>query len=164
MATEFWKSNEDIHQMMRDLITKNHPDLILLVGLTRETDEIVVVFKEKAGKSGGQVVLGNSKKVAPLANALGNTNYKFVLEVAADQWENELDSKQREALIDHLLCACRVEEDLKSGEMRCSVVKPDVSAFRENIERYGMWFPKEESEGSDSGDDVADVLGKNSEG
>lgn len=164
MATEFWKSNEDIHQMMRDLITKNHPDLILLVGLTRETDEIVVVFKEKAGKSGGQVVLGNSKKVAPLANALGNTNYKFVLEVAADQWENELDSKQREALIDHLLCACHVEEDLKSGEMRCSVVKPDVSAFRENIERYGMWFPKEESEGSDSGDDVADVLGKNSEG
>lgn len=164
MATEFWKSNDEIHQMVRDLVAKNHPDLILLIGAKRETDEIVVVFKEKAGKSGGQVVLGNSKKVAPLANALGNTNYKFVLEVASDQWENELDSKQREALIDHLLCACRVEEDPKSGEMKCSVVKPDVSAFRDNIERYGMWFPKEESEGSDSGDDVADVLGKNSEG
>ncbi len=164
MANEFWKSNDDIHQMMRELVAKNHPDLILLIGATRETDEIVVVFKEKAGKSGGQVVLGNSKKVAPLANALGNTNYKFVLEVASDQWENELGSKQREALIDHLLCACRVEEDPKSGEMKCSVVKPDVSAFRDNIERYGMWFPKEESEGPDSGDDVADVLGNNSEG
>ena len=140
MATDFWKANKEIQQQMLDLIGQNHPDLALV------SDEIIVVFRDKAGKSGGQVVLGNSKKVAPLANALGNTDYKFVLELAADQWEQELTSKQRKALLDHLLTACRCEEDPKSGDLKCTIAKPDIMAFRENIERYGMWFPKEDDE------------------
>jgi hypothetical protein len=140
MATDFWKANKEIQQQMRDLIGQYHPDLALV------SDEIIVVFRDKASKSGGKVVLGNSKKVAPLANALGNTDYKFVLELAADQWEDELTSKQREALLDHLLTACRCEEDPKSGDVKCTVAKPDIMAFRENIERYGMWFPKEDEE------------------
>jgi hypothetical protein len=150
MAVEFWKANDEIHTKMKELVANHHPDLALVV------DEIVVVFREKAGKAGGQVVLGNSKKVAPIANAIGNTDYKFVLELASDQWENELTSKQREALLDHLLTACRCEEDPKSGDVKCTVARPDIMAFRENIERYGMWFPKEESE--DGGDDVTDVI------
>ena len=138
MAVDIWKANDEIHAKMKHLVGQNHPDLSLVV------DEIVVVFREKAGKSGGQVVLGNSKKVAALANAIGNTDFKFVVELAADQWENELTSKQREALLDHLLTACRCEEDPKSGDIKCTVAKPDIMAFRENIDRYGMWFPVEE--------------------
>jgi hypothetical protein len=138
MPTSIWKASKEIHEQMMGLIGKNHPDLALV------STDIVVVFKEKAGKSGGQVVLGNSKKVAAIANAIGGTDFKFVIELAADQWENELTSKQREALLDHLLTACRCEEDPKSGEMKCSVAKPDIMAFRENVERYGMWFPKPE--------------------
>ena len=142
MAVEFWKANDQIHAQLKELIGQNHPDLALV------SDDIVAVFREKAGKSGGQVVLGNSKKVAAIANAIGNTEYKFVLELAADQWEHELTSKQREALLDHLLTACRCEEDPKSGELKCTVARPDIMAFRENVERYGMWFPKEEEEES----------------
>lgn len=152
MAVEVWKANEDIHTKMRELVGQHHPDLALVV------DEIVVVFREKAGKSGGQVVLGNSKKVAPIANAIGGTDYKFVLELASDQWEHELTSKQREALLDHLLTACRCEEDPKSGDLKCSVAKPDISAFRENIDRYGMWFPKEDEE-EDSASPVEEMFG-----
>ena len=135
---DFWKANKEIHEKVLELIGANHPDLALI------SDEIVVVFREKAGKSGGQVVLGNSKKVSALANALGNTDYKFILEVAADQWENELTSKQREALLDHLLTGCRCEEDPISGGFKLTVARPDIMAFRENVERYGMWFPVEE--------------------
>ena len=98
MGADFWKANDEIHDTMRQLVAHNHPDLVLVV------DEIAIVFKDKSGVSGGQVVLGNSKKVAPLANALGNTSYKFVLEIGSDTWENGLTSKQREALLDHLLC------------------------------------------------------------
>lgn len=137
---DIWKANDEIHAKILELIGQNHPDLALVV------DEIVVVFREKAGKSGGQVVLGNSKKVAALANAIGNTAFKFVLEIAADQWENELSSRQQEALLDHLLTACRCDEDPKSGEFKCSVAKPDIMAFRENVERYGMWFPVDAKE------------------
>jgi hypothetical protein len=155
MAVEFWKANDEIHEKMKELVANNHPDLALVV------DEIVVVFREKAGKAGGQVVLGNSKKVAPIANAIGNTDYKFVLELASDQWEQELTSKQREALLDHLLTACRCEEDPKSGDIKCTVARPDIMAFRENIERYGMWFPKEESE--ENQDDVTEVIASESE-
>lgn len=136
MPTAIWKASTEIHAQMNTLIGQYHPDLALV------SKEIVVVFREKAGKSGGQVVLGNSKKVAALANAIGNTDYKFVIELAADQWEHELTSRQREALLDHLLTACRCEEDPKSGEVKCTVAKPDITAFRENVDRYGMWFPK----------------------
>lgn len=151
MPVEFWKANDEIHATLKELIGKYHPDLALV------SDEIVAVFREKAGKSGGQVVLGSSKKVAAIANAIGNTAYKFVLELAADQWEHELTSKQREALLDHLLTACRCEEDPKSGDFKCTVAKPDIMAFRENVERYGMWFPKDEEEEDSS--PVEDMFG-----
>lgn len=140
MPVEYWKANKEIQEKIQHLIGQYHPDLAIIC------DEIVAVFREKAGKAGGQVVLGNSKKVAALANALSETEFKFVLELAADQWEHELTSKQQEALLDHLLTACRCEEDPKSGEFKITVAKPDIMAFSENIERYGMWFPKEEDE------------------
>lgn len=138
MASDYWKASEDIYDMMKELVAHNHPDLALAV------DEIAIVFKEKAGKSGGRAVLGAARKVAPLANALADKPYKFVLELGADVWEHGLTSKQREALLDHLLCSCHGDEDEKSGNMKWSVVKPDLSAFRANIERYGMWFPSDD--------------------
>lgn len=155
MAGDYWKGNKEVQDTVMKLIGANHPDLALI------SDEIIVVFRQKAGKSGGQVVLGTSKKVAPLVNALAGEDYKFVLEVAADQWENELTAKQREALLDHLLCACRAEEDPKSGETKLTVAKPDVQAFRDNVERYGMWFPKDKPEdGTDtSKDPVGEMFG-----
>lgn len=140
MAVEYWKANNEIQAKVQHLIGQHHPDLAII------SDEIVAVFREKAGKAGGQVVLGNSKKVAALANALSGTEFKFVLELAADQWEQELSSKQQEALLDHLLTACRCEEDPKSGEFKITVAKPDIMAFTENIDRYGMWFPREAEE------------------
>ena len=140
MAVEYWKANKEIQEKVQHLIGQHHPDLAIICA------EVVAVFREKAGKTGGQVVLGNSKRVAALANALGGTEFKFVLELAADQWEQELTSKQQEALLDHLLTACRCEEDPKSGDFKLSVAKPDIMAFTENVDRYGMWFPREADE------------------
>ncbi len=138
--TDFWKAGEDVHDRVKKLIGQNHPDLALVA------DEIIVVFKDKAGKSGGKVQLGKTQKVAALANALNATSYKFLIELAADQWEHELDSVKQEALLDHLLCSCRAEEDPKTGEPKCYVAPPDIAAYRDNVERYGMWFPKDEDE------------------
>jgi len=150
---DFWKAGEDVHEIIKRLVANNHPDLVLVV------DEIVVVFRDKAGKSGGKVTLGTSRKVAPIANAIGNTSYKFMLEIGADVWENELDNVKREALLDHLLCSCRCEEDPKTAEPKCSIAKPDIAAFRDNIERYGMWFPKDEGDGGDKSSPVEEIFG-----
>lgn len=137
MSCDYWKANKDIYDTVAILVAANHPDLVGVL------DEIAVVFREKAGKSGGAVVLGTSKRVSPMTNALAGESFKFVLDIAADQWEQGLTVKQREALLDHLLCACRVDFDPKTGDPKCYIAKPDVSAFRENVERYGMWFPKD---------------------
>ena len=150
---EYWKASKEIHDQVMDLVGRYHPELALI------SSEIVVVFREKAGKSGGKVILGRSKKATSLANAISDSDYAFVLEIGADVWEHELTSRKREALLDHLLTACRAEDDPKTGRTKFSVAQPDIMAFRENIERYGMWFPKEESE-DEKEDPVKDLFGK----
>lgn len=149
---EYWKASKEIHQQVLELVGQNHPDLALV------SNEIVVVFREKAGKSGGKVILGTPRKATALANALANEDYKFILELGANVWEHDLTSKQREALLDHLLTACRCEEDPKTGDVKCSVAKPDIAAFRENLERYGMWFPKEEPTGGEEEKEEPDLI------
>ena len=144
MGMEYWKANNDIHDQVMALVGQNHPDLALCV------EEIVVVFREKAGKSGGQVIMGRPKKAQALANALAGEDYKFILEIGADVWETGLTAREREALLDHLLCACRAEDDPKSGEFKYSIAPPDLSMYRENIARYGLWFPRDEGEEEDS--------------
>lgn len=153
MAVEYFMASSEILASAWKLIGAQHPDL----AGSLDKGELAVVFRAKASKVGGQVVLGSSKKAAPLVNALSGENYKFILELAEDQWK-ELNTKQQEALLDHLLCACRADHDEKTGKTKFLVAKPDVMAFRENIHRYGMWWPKDEED--DGGpDDVAEMFG-----
>lgn len=154
MAVAYFMAEPAIQQKAWDLIGKHHPD----IGGCLNKGELVIVFREKASKSGGQVVLGSSKKAQPLVNALAGENYIFILELAKDQWV-ELSSKQQEALIDHLLCGCRAEEDPKTGDWKFTVAKPDVMAYRDNVERYGMWFPKDEDE-DDGPNPVVEMFGE----
>jgi hypothetical protein len=132
--SDLFLASTDVQDMVLALISKYHPDL------AEVTDQIAVVFREQASKSGGSPVMGVARKAAPIIGVLSGTEYKFVIELAADVWET-LTGKQREALLDHLLCHCRGED--KDGEYKYKIAKPDLSVFRENLERYGMWFPRE---------------------
>lgn len=158
MSATFWLAPSEVHDIVRELVANYHPDLVL------DVDEIAVVFREKAGKSGGRTVYGTPRKVTPLMSALAEEEYKWILEVAADKWEHELDSRQRQALLDHLLCACRSEEDPESGDVKRTIAKPDIMMYRENLERYGNWFPKDETTDADTSgntdpEDDIDVTG-----
>src|SRR3989344_654780 len=150
----WWGRSRQIHEDLHRLIAKNRPDLAAVL------DEIVIVFKEKAGHSGGRTVYGGASRSSPMTNTLAGKDYKFSLTIGSDAWEHELTSKQREALLDFLLTACRVEEDKKSGELKCRVVKPDILGYRENFERYGFWMPREnEDEEVPPTDPIADMMG-----
>ncbi len=140
MANSIWKAAEEIKEMVDKLIANRHPDLALV------SDHILVVFREKAGKSGGQVVYGKAFKCSDYMNVVGGTNYSFIIELGADTWSQELNEQQREALLDSILCSMVVEEDERSGDIRLGTIKPDIQAFRKNVEEYGMWFPKDEEE------------------
>lgn len=134
-----YKAESDMMDMMRELVGQHHPDLALVV------DEIAVVVREKAGKRGGKAVLGKSQKASPLIGVLGDTDYKFILEIAGDEWQN-LTSRQRKALMDHLLCSCRVDDEGEDG-LKCYLAPPDVAFYWDELDRWGDWRPRPEGEG-----------------
>lgn len=152
--SSLYKADNDVLDMVRDLIANHHPDLALVV------DEIAVIFREKAAQRGGRAVLGKAAKASPLIGVLGDTDYKFVLELGADSWL-ELTSRQRNALLDHLLCSCRAEED--GDSVKFSIAPPDVSFFWDELDRWGDWRPRPEGEGPDGPSPVVDVFGKKDE-
>ena len=139
MAVDMWLASADVVEVTKTLIAKFHPHLAIV------EDEIAILFREKASKAGGKVVLGKSKKAPSLISLLGNKNFKFILEVAADEWAG-LNGKQQTALLDHLLCYCWGEEDSKTGDMKWSVRTPDLCFFKEEWKRHGNWRPSEEEE------------------
>lgn len=132
MSAQMWKAGDDVYNTMRDLIGKYHPDLALC------DDEIAVIFKEKASKSGDVVIAGKTAKATPLLGVLGDVEYKFVITLAADAWQ-EMTAKQQIALLDHHLCACGVEENAQTGAVRFYIRQPDVAFFRDELERHGTW-------------------------
>lgn len=126
------EANEQVYDLMRDLIKNYHPDLASV------DKEIAIVMRPKAGKSGGQVILGKTRKAPGLLGVLGPVDYKFIIELAGDEWNN-LTDKQRTALMDHHLCACSVDIDEVSGEIKCSLNAPDFVGYRGELERHGIW-------------------------
>lgn len=131
---QIWKAGPDVEKLLQKLIGKHHPNLLLI------KDEIAVVFKEKASSPGGTAILGKSKKAPPLLTVFTGTDYKFIIELADDEWK-ELDSRQQQALLDHHLCSLVCEEDPESGGFKCAVRAPDVVGYREELKRWGMWRP-----------------------
>lgn len=137
-----YKAESEVYDLMKEVVANYHPDLALVV------DEIAIVFKEKATKSGGKVVYGKATKATPLFGVLGDTDYKFVLTLAADEWVN-LTGRQRQALMDSMLCSCRAAEDDK-GNLVCSIATPDVGYFYDELDRWGDWRPRPPEDGPES--------------
>ena len=48
MAQQVWKAESDVVDLAMELIGQHHPDLALV------SDEIAIIFREKAGKDSGQ--------------------------------------------------------------------------------------------------------------
>jgi len=132
---DVWKAPADVMATVEDLIAKYHPHLATIVG------QIAVLFREKAGKAGEHVVFGKSKKAPSLLGVLGDVDYKFIIEIAADEWQGLADG-EKVALLDHHLCACRGTEDEQTGDMRFFLQPADVAFYREEVERHGFWRSK----------------------
>ena len=154
MAMDTWEAGADVWTIAQDLISKYHPNLALV------DKEIAIIFREKASKSGGQPCLGKARKASPLFKLLGKSEYKFILELAGDEWKSLADT-QRVALLDHLLCHCKVEEDEKTGDIKCSIIRPTVSFFVEELKRHGDWRTRPEEEQANPLDVEAVLDGSN---
>lgn len=152
---DVWIAPSGVMELIQYHISHNHPHLALV------DKEIVALFRAKAAKKGGLRVLGTAKKAPPILAVLGKSEYKFILEIAADEWAS-LNTAGRSALVDHLLCQCKVTEDEESHEMKYSLASPEVSYFFAELERHGHWRPvqvPEDDDGQNSGTHDVDVEG-----
>lgn len=136
---EIWKAGPEVMKKVQKLIANYHPHLALI------EEDIAVVFREKATEKAGKVIMGATKKATPLLAVLTDKKftYKFIVEIGADVWK-ELDDRQQSALLDHHLCAMKVEEDPNSGETKCSLRPADFVGYKEEVERWGMWRPMDD--------------------
>jgi hypothetical protein len=147
---EIYEANEEVRDMMVECVRNFHPDLATIL------EDIAIIFREKASKSGGQVVLGKSKKAPAIVGVLADKDYKFILEIAQDEWA-QLMPKQQEALIDHLLCGCGYVIDNDSGKEKIFIKPPDFIGYAGEIKRHGLWRP-EVSEAP--GNPIEELFGK----
>ncbi len=159
-GSDIWEAGSEVMELVQFHISNNHPNLALV------DKEIAVIFRGKASKSGGQKVLGKTRKAGPLFKILGKSEYKYVLEIANDEWLT-LSNDQRSALVDHLLCACNVTET-DDGDVKCSLASPEVSFYWGELKRHGNWrpTPEESEDGKPSesvGLDVEAAIGTQSE-
>jgi hypothetical protein len=154
MADIFLMEGPEMQKRLDYAIANWHPDLALA------HDKIAVVMREKASKSGGVVVLGKSKKASPILQILGKKNYVFILELALDEWQ-PMPEENKMALLDHLLCACGVKTDEKSGGLSYFIKKPEIQMFKAELRRHGVWMDiSDEEEEGDDGDQAATTLEK----
>lgn len=142
-------ADSEVFDLMRDLVGQHHPDLALVV------DEIQIVFKEKASKKGGKPILGKASIANDLISLIGNTPCKFILELGMDAWQ-DLSSRERKALMDHLLCSCRAEE--VDGVYKYSIASPDISYFWDEFDRWKDWRPRPEGDGPDGPSPLNEVF------
>lgn len=167
-----WKvsASDGIIEIAQDLIAKYHQHLAVC------DSQIAYLLTEKAAKSAGRPVLGKARKASPDINALSGVDYKFVIEIAAPEWQG-LSATQRSALIDHLLCHLKVEEETSEEEpegvdsdpkkkkkskgrpkapsadgLIYSIVKPDIGYFHAELKRWGDWRDREEDLGGNAFD------------
>lgn len=127
-----WMAGDEVYDLMRELIAHHHPHLATC------DEEIAIVFKEKASSSGDVAIVGKSKKASPLMTVLSNKKWQFVIELAADVWSSYDDHKQR-ALLDHHLCALRIDDSDPTKGLKFYLSPPDVAFYKGELERHGLW-------------------------
>lgn len=115
----------DVIGIASEIISHFHPDLI--------DAKIGFIFQEEAGKKLGKIILGNASKVTDKQRVVG-LDLDFIIVIARDMWQ-ELESRQKKALIDHELCHC--DFSLGYAKMRGH----DIEEFTCIVERYGLWKP-----------------------
>lgn len=125
--TEYRKVTPDVLKIADRYIHEHHPHLLDV--------NVGFIFRDKAPTGSGRIVLGTAKKTPPDMLALGFPHH-FVITLSYDWWSCHLNEEQQEALIDHELCHCLVDED---GNL--SIQRHDVEEFNCVFARHGAWWP-----------------------
>jgi predicted metallopeptidase len=140
-------------------VAKIAADLIRDVEMHKGLDEarIEYVWRDKAAKSKGRIILARARKVGGLNAFLVNISGGlvdadaneplFVVEVALDMW-GRLTPAQHVALVDHELCHLWCEMD-EEGMPELGTRGHDLEEFSCIVARHGLWKGDVESFGNE---------------
>lgn len=144
--TVTYSAAPQVERIAEKLIAAHHKHLA--------TVPIRYVWRDKATRSKGNVVLGKARKVSGLGAHLVHLVRAdeppdevdfFVIEIAADMWAT-LSDAQQVALVDHELCHLGVDIPEDPDKDRALVVRGhDLEEFAAVVERHGLWRPAVET-------------------
>lgn len=126
MATEWERVPPSVVEMAQDLIEKYHRHLMIV--------RIGLLFRSEAPVTGGKRTLGQASTVNAKWKPLLSEEFDFIIWLAADAWYEDLDDRQRRALLDHELCHCSL-----SNEGKPEIRPHDIEEFAEIVQRHGFW-------------------------
>ena len=99
---------------------------------------ILTMWRRGPWTSQNRETWAKAKKVSQETETLIGAKADFIITVSEDVWE-QLDDKQRMALIDHELCHCLRGDDDKYGNPKWEMVGHDIEEFFAVIKRHGDW-------------------------
>lgn len=129
----------DVKEIAQELIPQYHPSLV--------DARIEYVYDSKVPKKGAKEVWGSMRKISALpaylaapenAQSGGAAEDFFVMTISKPVWE-DLEHKDKVALVDHELCHALVKIDEDTGETKLYVVPHDLEEFTAIVQRHGLW-------------------------
>jgi hypothetical protein len=121
---EFFKGTPEMVESVKRIVAECHRRL--------DGARIAVIMRDKGGERGGRKVMAKAAMPTPAMEPLLREKFSFILCIAQDAWE-VADPKQRDAMLDHELCHCAIDDD---GPF----IRPhDLEEFADVIERRGFW-------------------------
>lgn len=120
----------EVRDIASELIDKYHSHLASV--------RMCYIFRPKAWKSKGEMVLGKASKLGGKTKALSGygkdyDGFTFVIEVAKQEF-HQMDRDMKEALIDHELIHCILDEN-----DNWKIVGHDFDGFNSVVKRHGFW-------------------------
>ena len=123
--SKFWVCDAPVIELARELIHEHHPHLA--------DADILLLFRDKATKKAGRLILGTASKISDQERAIAGRNWDFKIILAFDTWVGQ-SKVFHQALVDHELCHC-AGNSVDGWEMRAH----DLEEFVDVVERHGLW-------------------------
>jgi len=131
---DIWKADSDTVDLANRVIKQYRPEL--------SGTEICYIFKEKASKRGGKIIVATARRVSDKDNIIhsheGKPEYEFLITIGANAWTS-LTPDQKVAVMHHELRHCGYKET-KDGDLKPVIIPHDLEEFIDVVETHGFYF------------------------
>lgn len=133
--SEIYVAGPEVTELAERVIREYRPELL--------TAEIRYVFKDKASKRNGKVVIATARKASSRDNVIYSTpgnqiDLEFIIQIGADAWM-PLSPDQQKAVLHHELRHCGYKEN-KDGDLVPVIIPHDLEEFSDVIEAHGFYL------------------------